>query len=107
MDLLLVIILIHPHRYKELNNSRHYGGRDPRALKGFVAFLLYEKYSITPDHGLDVMVSLVSWIPCIRFCAFIMSIGETRSIFTVRSAHHIRYLIINFGNVANLDYNMW
>jgi hypothetical protein len=25
----------------------------------------------------------------------------------LRLAHYIRYLILNFGNVSNLDFNMW
>jgi hypothetical protein len=53
------------------------------------------------------MCFLVSLIPYTQFYAFILSTGETETIFAVLSAHYIRYLVLNFGNVENLDFSMW
>ena len=48
------------------------------------------------------------WILCTQSYVYMRSTGETEPGSAVRlSYHHIRYLILNFGNVANLDFNMW
>jgi hypothetical protein len=52
---------------------------------------------------------LVSWILCKPFYVVIVSIGTTKPVFIrlVRHVDHIRYLILNFGNVASLDFALW
>lgn len=49
----------------------------------------------------------VPWIPCTPFYVFIQSTGKTEAILAGWHPHRNRYLILNFGNVANLDLNMW
>jgi hypothetical protein len=53
------------------------------------------------------MTLSVSWTHCTQFYVSIRSIGETEFIFALLLAHFTRYLILNFGNVAELDFNMW
>ena len=53
------------------------------------------------------MAFSVSWIHCTQFYVFIRSIGETQPIIVLPFAHHTRYLILNFGNIANLDLTIW
>jgi len=55
------------------------------------------------------MVFSVSLIHSTQFYVYIRSIGETQSFLRVvlLLAHHTRYLILNFGNITNLDLTMW
>ena len=74
-------------------------------LKGFIAFLLYV-LSSNPQVS-ELTLYLVSWILCTQSCVVILSIGETEAISSVRCVDHIRYLVLNFGNVDNLNISVW
>ena len=62
---------------------------------------------ISNQHVLEIMFFSASWIPCTPFYVFIRSTGKTETIFVEWHPHPSRYLILNFGNVANLDLDMW
>jgi hypothetical protein len=76
-------------------------------LKAYITCLVYVGH-YTNQHIINLTPFLVSWIPCIRFYAFMHSTGETK-LFSLSALliRVIRYLILNFGNVANLNFNMW
>ena len=69
----------------------------------------YCMLDFTPNQYVLKIISFsVSWIPCTRFYVFIRSTGDIETNFAVfRAHHHVRYLILNFGNVVNLDMDLW
>jgi hypothetical protein len=64
---------------------------------------------ISNQHVLKMTPFPVSWTPCTPFYVFIRFTGESKSHPSRAEwhSHPNRYLILNFGNVANLDLDMW
>src|SRR6266404_6416031 len=105
MDILLVTIPCLRKCNIMLTRSRNYRNRDRHALKFFIGFLMCVMLSIPICH-VTTFVS-ESWTLYTRFYAHMRSTGKMEIRTLCAMSHSSRYLILNFGNVVNLDYSVW